>query len=912
MIIESITLEGVRHFRNRVTISGLQPGVNVIVAPNGTGKSTIIDGLVAALVQNYKTTGAGINAFLRHVAYDLTPFVEVTLRCKDGRFRVSKAFLKGAYAKLEHDEDGTFGKIADGDAVETWLEHKLALDRPGAGVAKPEQYGLGAILWARQSEPALGKLPAAQEQHLRSLIAPGSATISSAESLIRDAIDLRFRYYWDSKGKNYAKGQAGANIPALQEAVAQASKRRERASEAHQSAMQQRKAFDEINTLLNIRNTRRGEHRRRLDELKSVVDRVRVLDHDIALAEQSAANATAELVRISKERDSLIEAQDRMKILEPQMLRLDQSAAQVAEQITAAETAISLAFEDQGRAHTENTAIAAEDARVADAQSFLLTNESLNEFEHRWMQIAELRTLREEAIRKVAAVIAPDDDAWDALVEARKAQREARQRVESESLTLRFTPERDMTLRVRSGSPEGERTCNAGTEVLVNGLGTIDVEISGVGTLRVSSPMESAAKLRDALSEADEALLKLLAPYGDASIEVLEARRAECASYKGKLADIESHLSGLLNGEEPATLIASLESRRANRKNLLDRYPEWASVTPDPNVLAAQIEPRRDAATGALATAKATIEAQQKQHKALVAERDRVQQEHQAKLSEIVGYSNVIKLAESEKLPEKIKEAGLLELQAKAKLDDRRKQRADISGDPVGEYDSNQKSIDQLSAEIEKDGNEAARLRATLETNAGAYEALAVAEAEFEAAERRRSVAERDANAVQLLHRQVEVASRAIAEAVNAPLSARATTFARRIMSRDDVRIRFKVDEKGMMRLSLGMNAWDEKTISETISGGEKEQIEIAMRLAIGSLLAKDEPQVVILDDALTFCDPVRLYRVLEVLAEAEQDNLQVILTGCDSDRYASMPKEANRIDLDALLRSPSTAWAPG
>lgn len=908
MIIESIALEGVRHFRNRVEINGLQPGLNVIVAPNGTGKSTLIDGLVAALVQSYKTSGDTISALLRHVAYDLTPTVEVTLRRNDGRFRIRKAFLKGVYAKLERDEGGEFVAIADGEEVEAWLDQALALDRPGKGVAKPEQYGLGAVLWARQSAPALGKLPTAQEQHLRSLIAPGSATVSSAESLIREAIDERFRHYWEPKGKNYAKGQLSANIPALEQAASQARERQQRASEAIQLMLEQRKAFDEIGTLLDIRSTKRVDQRRRLDELKSVVDRVRDLDHRIDLAEQDAIRASAELGRVSKERDALIEAQDRTKALEPQMLALDQNVAKLAARISEAEGTIERALDDQGRAHKESTAIAAEEARVADARSFLLANETLSEFEHRLATIEELRALREDSIRKVAAVIAPDDDGWDALVKARDVQREARQRVESESLTLRFTPERDITLRVRSGSPEGERHCEAGAETLVNGLGAIDVEILDVGTLRFSSPMESAAKLRDALNAANEALSDLLAPYGDAPIEALETRRAERANYMRELADIESRLSGLLNGEELDALIASLESRRAKRQNLIDRYPEWAANSPDAEALAVQIEPRREAAVLALAAANATIEAQQAQRKELLAGRERLQQEQQDKHIEIARYRNVINLADVENLPERITATGRLELQAIAKRDDLRKQRAEISGDPVGEYESIQKSVEQLSVEIEKDKAESARLRATLETNAGAYEALAVAEADLETAQRRRAIAERAAKAAKLLHDQVESASRAIAEAVNAPLAANATAFARRIMSRDDVRIGFDIDEKAMMRLSFGTTAWNDKTVSETISGGEQEQIEVAMRLAMGSLLAKDEPQVVILDDALTFCDPVRLYRILEVLAEAEQDKLQVILTGCDPDRYASMPKGAHRVDLDALLRRQSVA----
>ncbi len=87
----------------------------------------------------------------------------------------------------------------------------------------------------------------------------------------------------------------------------------------------------------------------------------------------------------------------------------------------------------------------------------------------------------------------------------------------------------------------------------------------------------------------------------------------------------------------------------------------------------------------------------------------------------------------------------------------------------------------------------------------------------------------------------------------------------------------------------------------EQVSGGEREQIYLATRLALADVLARGERQLVVLDDVLTATDTGRLARVMGILEEAAQ-RLQVLILTCHPERYRGVAG-ANFVDLEAIVR---------
>jgi len=84
------------------------------------------------------------------------------------------------------------------------------------------------------------------------------------------------------------------------------------------------------------------------------------------------------------------------------------------------------------------------------------------------------------------------------------------------------------------------------------------------------------------------------------------------------------------------------------------------------------------------------------------------------------------------------------------------------------------------------------------------------------------------------------------------------------------------------------------------LSGGEKEQLHLAVRLALAELIASGERQLVVLDDILTATDTPRLARIHTILEEAA-GRLQVLVLTCHPERYRAL-ESAHFMDLRAML----------
>jgi uncharacterized protein YhaN len=86
----------------------------------------------------------------------------------------------------------------------------------------------------------------------------------------------------------------------------------------------------------------------------------------------------------------------------------------------------------------------------------------------------------------------------------------------------------------------------------------------------------------------------------------------------------------------------------------------------------------------------------------------------------------------------------------------------------------------------------------------------------------------------------------------------------------------------------------------ERLSGGEKEQVFLCTRLAVGKELARSERQFCLFDDILTFTDDTRLGRVCDLLGGAATE-LQIIIFTCHPERFVAIPG-ATLIDLETLV----------
>lgn len=107
----------------------------------------------------------------------------------------------------------------------------------------------------------------------------------------------------------------------------------------------------------------------------------------------------------------------------------------------------------------------------------------------------------------------------------------------------------------------------------------------------------------------------------------------------------------------------------------------------------------------------------------------------------------------------------------------------------------------------------------------------------------------------------------------------------------------FEVEVDGDLRIRN--RTLDGRTVPyESLSGGAREQLGIAARLAVAALVDRVDSVPVLIDDALGFSDPERLARMGAVFDQVGADGQVIILT-CSPERYAGVVN-AHRVQLTA------------
>src|SRR5947209_19714920 len=100
MILRSLQVEGLGCFADRFTAGPFGPGINIVPAPNGTGKSTLFRAMSMAFIEPHRGKSVEVQA-LRPWGRRLTPEVAVEFEHSGRIYRVRKRFLDNPSAHIE-------------------------------------------------------------------------------------------------------------------------------------------------------------------------------------------------------------------------------------------------------------------------------------------------------------------------------------------------------------------------------------------------------------------------------------------------------------------------------------------------------------------------------------------------------------------------------------------------------------------------------------------------------------------------------------------------------------------------------------------------------------------------------------------------------------------------------------------
>jgi len=179
--------------------------------------------------------------------------------------------------------------------------------------------------------------------------------------------------------------------------------------------------------------------------------------------------------------------------------------------------------------------------------------------------------------------------------------------------------------------------------------------------------------------------------------------------------------------------------------------------------------------------------------------------------------------------------------------------------------------------------------------------ALAQAQARLAAANAHLAAVRRKAQAIALVNRLFQDEQRTLADRFSQPLAHKISGYLQSLFGADaEAVVRF--EDNRLQGIQLVRSAQDAAEPFDTLSGGTREQVAAAVRLAIAELLSADHDNAlpVVFDDAFAYADPERVQTLQRMLDLGASRGLQIIVLSCNPADYAALG--ARQVNLKPAL----------
>ena len=181
-----------------------------------------------------------------------------------------------------------------------------------------------------------------------------------------------------------------------------------------------------------------------------------------------------------------------------------------------------------------------------------------------------------------------------------------------------------------------------------------------------------------------------------------------------------------------------------------------------------------------------------------------------------------------------------------------------------------------------------ARDRLNLDGSSDPEADLSHAQARCQAARELRASEQRRAQAIEKLHLLFSSSREAIDRSLVQPLADRISGYLQCLFG-PGTEVRVNLSETGIQGLDL-IRPGDPAFSFTTLSGGAKEQVAAATRLALAEILATDHDGTlpILFDDAFAYTDPDRIQSLQRMLELAAIRGLQIIVLTCTPNDYSA------------------------
>ena len=902
MILRTLELEGWRCFANPITVGPFSDRVNVVHGPNGIGKSTLMWALVRGLLDNHAVGGQAVTS-LRSWGRTLNPRVTIEFEHDGDRLRLAKQFLGSASSELSRFENGQFVRLAEGESADRHVREILGGSAPGRGFTDERHWGLAQVLWAPQDGLKLPELATNVAGAIRASL--GAQISDTSQDALERTIQEAYGKIYTSTGK--LKGGKDAS------AVVQLEKDLDVARQQLLELREKVAAFETASRRIEDLRSRRDQAARDEGQLVKDLATARAgakAYNELCAArdkQREAANAAeARYGELKRRIDDIQTARVELQKAEGERRRLEADSplheTELRQRGAEAEQARAALETVRGRREQVDTA-----ARKAQrAARFVENRRKAADAERLIAQVTAAQGDLAELTRRRSELVAPDARRLREIQTQMTRREEARLKLAAALITVSIVPEAALELEVLAGEQSGEHHVEPGKPKNVQGSPAVEFRIPGVGTFRATGPTDSSVEqLRDQMAKAEQQLDALTEGFGTRDLGPLQQLQDRADALDKEIARVRVRIETLLGDRRLEEIQRQHAAAAQASEETLQQHPDWAETPPDVEQLEAEADRVKSSFVTDVDEAESRWEnaknahslAEQRQAKRtmqLDATHAQVESARR-RLDELTADGREDAQREAE-----LRQRAMEHSAAAGKVAEAEKQLKAFAGDPHEGVDILERQLANSRDQSQKAVEELGQVEGRLQQIAAEAPYSAMAETEETLSRLEESIAAEKLHndAIRLLHETIRDCRSTAVEAVLGPVQQRASRTMQRIAGSRLGEIRFS---ESFLPELVSPESLDNPVAIDQISGGECEQVHLAVRLALADVLfdvSSDRGrQLVVLDDVLTATDTARLARTLRILEEAA-DRFQVLILTCHPERYRGLP-DAEFIDLE-------------
>lgn len=868
--------------------------LTLISGANEAGKSTLVEALHKGLFLKATATGRGVEE-LRSRLHAGLPEVDIRFSASGEIWTLRKRFA-GASGTCQLSHEG--GLTLNGAAAEERLAALLGVEGPVEGRRLSQLPERWAHLWVRQGEATSNPLAGGQErydyQRLVDQLQHRSGPSSLESSLDRQVVE-RIQEQLAQLFTSTGRVKAGS-------ALAISTQREREAAQAHQAAQARMAELEEA-----------MEEWRRLSERLERIDAVErpALLHCQQL-EHRRELALAELEPTIRQHDALQRANQQRQQLQEQQHQMELERKELAERLAALDSEHQQQQEQQQQEQEQLRALSEQRQQLSDGQQLLQQRLDQLQLQSEQRQLLDhqqqfQRLQRDAATLKAALAQLPaiSADQVRRLRQAEQGLAQAEARCEAMAASVELLQADQPVLLDGTVLQLGERRQLDGHAQLQVGAGVV-LQFSAGGGEALSRASAERERSRQLLSRLQQELAVANSDEADRHERERQRLETELANLRKAAAAIpwaglQERLDALAERAEQQE--QALQDALASAPPALGLQLQ-ALLQGERRALEQQLERWRHEAT-ALQRRWQDLDRAARQRQQGEQQRQQARREGQARLEQLHGSLQVL----AERLSVMAAEAGEASereqrlQQLDQQIQERRQQIASIEQElqtlrgsvNAGNSQPLAEALQQLEQEREMlltRRGQSEQLCASL----GAQDPCAELEqrqAEWEQAASDLQRLERRAEALQLLLQRFHAAQADLANRYSEPLQAAIQPYLTDLAAAAAGDASFTPlvqfdPQQGFDKLQLrqGQEAFG----FERLSGGMREQLAAALRLAMAEVLqpAYDDCLPLVFDDAFTNSDPERLQGLLQMLRRGMDQGIQILLLTCQPQNYCS------------------------